>query len=200
MTINGINSANTQAIQKTKNDNIDKSKQSNEEIKNNGEIVDKFEKSDVKANATYEKPVYKRDEETIAKLKAKADQTHQNLKNLVETMLKKQGLTFRDLKIGGKDIKIDEETRLEAQKAIADGGPLSVENVSDDLVNFAKALSGGDKSKFDLLKGAIEKGFDAARKAFGGQLPDISQKTFERTMEKLEAWKNEGNETEKDLE
>ena len=203
MTINSINnSGNAQPIQKTKNDNIDKKQGLKQEVKTDQEIVDKFEKSDVKDEATYEKPVFKRDEETIAKLKAKADQTHQNLKNLVETMLKKQGLTFRDLKIGGKDIKIDEETRLEAQKAIDEGGPLSVENVSDDLVNFAKALSGGDKSKFDLLRGAIEKGFDAARKAFGGKLPEISQKTFDRTMEKLDAWKNEGteNEIKKDLE
>ena len=100
-------------------------------------------------------------------------------------------MTFKDLKADGPDIKINEETRLKAQKSIDEGGELSIENVSDRMVNFAKAISGGDKSKISILRDAIEKGFKEAEEAFGGELPEISYKTLERTMEKLDAWENE---------
>ena len=59
------------------------------------------------------------------------------------------------------------------------------------MVNFAKAISGGDKSKISILRDAIEKGFKEAEEAFGGVLPEISHKTLERTMEKLDDWEKE---------
>lgn len=195
MTINSIeNLVNAQPIKNIKNENIDKNKDIkniSSEVKNDKEIVDKFEKSQVEKDVTYGKPKFKRDENMIAKIQAEVDQVQANLKNLVKSLLEKQGMTFKDLKKDGADIKIDEETRLEAQKAIDEGGELSIENVSDRLVNFAKAISGGDKSKLELMRNSIEKGFKEAEKAFGGKLPDISHKTFERTMEKLDEWENE---------
>ena len=36
---------------------------------------------------------------------------------------------------------------------------------------------------------AIEKGFGQASKAWGGDLPDICQKTLEATREKMEEWR-----------
>ena len=195
MTINAINnSASANPVQTTKNENIDKNQSTNQEIKTDVEIIDKFEKSEVAKDATYQKPVFNRDEDTIARIKAEVDQAQSNLRNLVKRLLEKQGMTFNDLKIDGEDIKIDEETRIEAQKSIDEGGEFSVESVSDRMVDFAKAISGGDKSKIGLLRDAIEKGFKEAEKAFGGELPEISHKTLARTMEKLDAWENEGNE------
>ena len=61
---------------------------------------------------------------------------------------------------------------------------------SDTIVYFAKAISGGNKSKLDKLIAAIDKGFSEAGKALGG-LPEISMKTYDRIMEKLDVWKNE---------
>ena len=196
MTINSINNSGiTQLAQTNKNENIDKNKVKNEEGKTGNEtskeIVDKFEKTEIEKDPTYKKPVFKRDEETVAKIKAETDKAHENLRNLVKKLLEKQGMTFNDLKIDGLDIDIDDETRAEAQKAIDEGGPYSVESVSDRMVDFAKAISGGDKSKISLLRDAIQKGFDEAEKAFGGKLPEISYKTLERTMEKMDAWVNE---------
>lgn len=194
MSININTLTNSNPIQNTKDENI-KNKEKNEDIKETNkqgkEIVDKFEKSEVEVDATYKKPVFKRDEEMISKIKAEVDKAHENLRNLVKKLLAKQGMTFNDLKIDGPDIEIDDETRAEAQKAIDEGGAYSVESVSDRMVDFAKAISGGDKSKISLLRDAIQKGFDEAEKAFGGKLPDISYETLSRTMEKLDAWENE---------
>lgn len=83
-------------------------------------------------------------------------------------LLQKQGLSFEDVAQGEKPFVVDEETLLEAQAAVEEGGPFSPENVSDRIVEFAKAISSGDKSKFELLKGAIEEGFGAAAKALDG--------------------------------
>lgn len=194
MSINVNNLPVSNPVKNTRNENI-RDKEKNENIKETNkqekEIVDKFEKSEVQTETTYKKPQFKPDRETISSIKAEVDQIHQNLRNLVEKLLKKQGMTFNDLLIGDPDIEIDDETRAEAQKAIEEGGELSIENVSDRLVNFAKAIAGGDKSKISLMRDSIKQGFEEAEKAFGGKLPDISYQTLERAMEKLDAWENE---------
>lgn len=74
---------------------------------------------------------------------------------------------------------------------VADGGKYSAENLSDTFVQFAKNLSGGDASKADMLLDAVKKGFEIAERAWGGELPEISQRTYDLTIEKFEAWKNE---------
>ncbi|NLT47392.1 MAG: hypothetical protein GXX92_03155, partial [Clostridiales bacterium] len=52
-------------------------------------------------------------------------------------------------------------------------------------------ISGGDKSKFEELKGAIDQGFQAAREALGGYLPEICEETYRETMRKLVIWATE---------
>ena len=62
--------------------------------------------------------------------------------------------------------------------------------------DFAKALSGGDVSKADLLLDAFKKGYEEATGAWGKELPEISKKTYEAVEEKFAAWKNESGTTE----
>ncbi|OHW61573.1 hypothetical protein EUAN_20110 [Andreesenia angusta] len=159
-------------------------------------VKDKFEKSEAVADVTYKKPEYKPDENTIARIKAETEQIHSSLREMVKQLLERQGLTFKDIETAeanGEELKIeiDDETRVKAQEMIDEGGALSIESVSDRLVDFAKAISGGDKSKIGLLRDAINEGFKQAEEIFGGTLPEISHKTLARTMEKLDAWENE---------
>lgn len=142
-------------------------------------------------SGVYKKPTQQVDTNLIAKLKAESEQAHEQLRNLVKQLLERQGMSFNDVMSGEKEFVVDEQARLEAQAAIDEGGPSSPENVSDRIVDFAKAISGGDKSKFDLLKGAIQDGFNAARDALGGTLPDISEKTYDLVMQKLDQWMEE---------
>ena len=104
-------------------------------------------------------------------------------------MLKRQGKTLNLVKPGDL-VEVDEKARLEAQELIGPNGDLGAEAVSQRLVDFAIALSGGDKSKADTLKGAIEKGFKEAEKILG-ELPDLSKETYKLTMEKFDSWINE---------
>jgi len=85
---------------------------------------------------------------------------------------------------------VDPEISLQAQKDIADDGYWGVEQTSDRLVSFAIALSGGDTSKADLLIEAVKKGFEEAERIWGGKLPDISYKTLDAVIKKLEAWRD----------
>ncbi len=153
--------------------------------------TDKYTPSKEEKSITYKKPEHKVDQGMIDKLKAESEQHYRQLKELVRQLLERQGMTFSDLKSADVVVKVDEKTRAEAQKAISDDGPLSPENVSDRIVNFAKALANGDKSKIDTLTKAIKDGFQAAADILGGELPEISHKTFDLVMEKLDQWANE---------
>lgn len=153
--------------------------------------VDQYIPSENVPKAGYDKPTTKVDTVSIERLKAESEKAHENLMNLVRELLERQGISMKDAVSGKKEVVVDEQARLDAQAAIGEGGESSPEKVSDRIVDFAKAISGGDKSKFDLLKGAIEDGFNAAKEALGGTLPEISQKTFDMVMEKLNNWKEE---------
>ena len=134
---------------------------------------------------SYTRP--KTDADNIAKLRAESERAYGSLRQLVEQMLKRQGMTFRDIATE-KTVEVDETAHLEAQALIAEGGELSAEKVSDRIVEFAKSVSGRDKSKIGLLTDAIKKGFEAAASALGGELPEVSQRTYELVMEKLNVW------------
>lgn len=153
--------------------------------------VDTYTPSEKTKPIVYEKPTIKPDTKTIERLKAESEQHYQQLKELVKRLLEEQGYTMAEVESGSVTVEIDEETRLQAQAAISEGGEHSVEKVSDRLVEFAVAISGGDRSKLDTLKGAIEEGFRAAEEVFGGTLPEISYQTLEATMEKLDKWAEE---------
>ncbi len=131
-------------------------------------------------------------------MKADAEARTSQLRSLVEKMMLKQGQKVTGamdyltaLKNG--TLKVDDATRKQAQEDISENGYWGVEQTSDRLVSFAKALAGDDPSKADKLMAAIEKGFKQATKAWGDTLPDICGRTLEATREKMNAWKNSIN-------
>lgn len=142
----------------------------------------------------------------VAKLKADNDDRLSSLKSLVEQMFSKQGKTFAWANSSNMDIldnssfwnairtgdfTVDEETAAQAQADIAEDGYWGVNQTSDRLVDFAKAITGNDSSKIEEMRGAIQKGFEAATKLWGGELPEISQQTYDATMKKLDDWAEE---------
>ncbi|GFN35262.1 hypothetical protein [Tepidimicrobium xylanilyticum] len=128
------------------------------------------------------------DKITVDRLKKESQRTHASIRRIVENLLTRQGKAFHLLEKGDVII-VDDMARLEAQELIGPDGILGVEAVSQRIVDFAIAISGGDKSKLDTLKKAIDDGFKAAEKILG-ELPDISKETYNRIMEKLDAWES----------
>lgn len=146
------------------------------------------------------KTTYKQDTATVEKLKADAEARTAQLKSLVEKMMTKQGQTIGTADdmwkfLASGKFTVDAATKAQAQKDIAEDGYWGVEQTSDRIIDFAKALTGGDPDLIDKMQEAFEKGFGEATKSWGKKLPDISQRTYDAVMEKFQAWRNEANGT-----
>ena len=191
MSVNGITAStayesNTTANTKVNQGNKAEVKQQNVD-QSTAAVYEKQEQS------AEPKKVNQRDSATIERLLAEAEKRAQSLRDLVQRMLLKQGETVTEatdiygLLREGK-LEIDPETRAQPQKDIAEDGYWGVEQTSERLVSFAIALTGGDPDKADVMIGAVKKGFEEATQAWGGELPEISRRTLEATIKKLEAW------------
>lgn len=137
----------------------------------------------------------------IQKLKEDSEARISQLQGIVEKMMQKQGIAigcaddmWKFLAEG--DFTVSPETKAQAQADIADDGYWGVEQTSDRIVDFAKALSGGDASKADAMLEAFKKGFKEATSTWGKDLPDISQRTYDAVLRKFDEWKN-GTDTDK---
>lgn len=176
-------------ITNTNSINLLQSKESIKSLKENTAEKEKQTPAAIYEKSKPEDKGFVYDKVTIDQLKRDSEKQYENLKRMVEDLLKRQGKSFSEL-APQEVVKIDETTKAEAKKLVGPDGPLGIEAMSDKIVQFAKAISGGDKSKLETLKKAIDKGFAEAEKILG-KLPEISQKTYERIMEKLDMWENE---------
>lgn len=134
----------------------------------------------------------------IAQMKADTNNRVAQLRGIVEQMMSKQGVAIGKADdmwafLAGGNYTVSAETKAQAQQDISEDGYWGVKQTSDRIVDFAKALSGGDKSKAEELLNAFKKGFQQATKSWGKTLPEISQKTYDAVLEKFDAWVNEEN-------
>ncbi|MGE5342434.1 MAG: DUF5610 domain-containing protein [Candidatus Omnitrophota bacterium] len=197
MKVNPSNFANVYSAEQLKSKTIQlpNSQNSTDEDINDVGILKNYQLDSTNTNelaASYANPKLSMDGAAIERLMKETDAVGHSVKSLVTDLLDRQGVTLDQLMSGKvKDIKVDETARAEAEKMIGPGGELSPEKVSDRIVDFAKAISGGDKSKIDVIRKAIDQGFAEARHMLGGELPDISNKTYDLIQDKLNKWVNE---------
>lgn len=206
MSVNGITAAsgvdynaydagskNTAAATTAKSDTTAKAEET--AVKNDTGVV--YEKSS-ETQTDSSKKTYKPNTELVAKLKADADARTEQLRSLVQQLFTKQGNTYGIATgddmwkfLAGGNFTVDAATKAQAQADIADDGYWGVEQTSDRILDFAKALSGGDPDKIEELKNAFIKGFKQATGAWGKDLPDISGRTYNATIEKFDKWAEE---------
>jgi len=110
-----------------------------------------------------------------------------DLKDLIYRLLSRQGITL-EAAMAGEPVEIDGGTRAEAQALIAEDGYWGVEQTSERIFQMAVANAGEDADKLDQIISAIDSGFEMAKDALGGSLPEISLNTYDAVMEKLDAW------------
>lgn len=147
----------------------------------------------------YEKSSVKDTDRTaiINQMKADQDAHMQTLQNLVSTMMGQQANAFGAATdmwkfLASGNFTVDAATKAQAQEDISENGYWGVEKTSERILDFAKALSGGDVSKAETLRAAFIKGYKQAMGEWGRDLPDISSKTYDAVMEKFDKWINEG--------
>lgn len=145
---------------------------------------------------------YKTNMNLINQLKADAEARTSQLRSLVEEMMSKQGSTFATAKSGDSDdiwkflakgdFTVDAAAKAKAQEEISENGYWGVKQTSERILSFAKALTGGDPSKIEEMRAAFEKGFSQATKAWGQDLPSISNDTYDAVMAGFDKWAEEG--------
>ena len=68
---------------------------------------------------------------------------------------------------------VDAKTKAEAEAAISEDGFWGVKQTSQRIFDFAAALAGDDVETMKKMQAAVEKGFEQAGAAWGGELPSI---------------------------
>jgi len=147
------------------------------------------------------KKTYKQNTELVSKLKADAQERTSQLRNLVQQLITKQGNAFGIANndnsmwkfLASGNFTVDAKTKAQAQADIAEDGYWGVKQTSDRIIDFAKALSGGDPDKIEDMKKAFIKGYKQATGAWGkgNKMPGITGETYDAVMKKFDQWEEE---------
>ena len=120
----------------------------------------------------------------VQQLKADQENRQNQLISLVESMLSKQTTSYAQansiwdiLRTG--NFTVDAATKAQAQADIAEDGYYGVKQTSERMFQFAMALAGDDVDKMKEMQEAMQKGYKQAEKTWGGELPEICQKTMD---------------------
>ncbi len=116
----------------------------------------------------------------VSSLKADLDNQMSRFTNMMVQNFQKQGITFGQAQgddfwrmMASGNYTVDAKTKAEAQEAISEDGYWGVKQTSQRIFDFAKAVAGDDVEKMKKMQAAVEKGFEQAGAAWGGDLPSI---------------------------
>jgi len=94
-------------------------------------------------------------------------------------------MTLKDIGYTGKPIL--ELTQQEAEDLVSEDGFFGIKKTSQRVADFAITLAGYNLENLAKVREGVVKGFEEAKKMFGGELPEISYKTQERTLALIDA-------------
>ena len=139
------------------------------------------------------KKTYTQNTALVNQLKQDAENRMNTFKKMIADMMSKQAGTYGTAMddamwkfLAKGDFTVDAATKAQAQADIAEDGYWGVEQTSSRIIDFAVALTGGDPDKVEEMREAFKKGFKQAEKTWGGELPEISQKTYDAVMKKFD--------------
>lgn len=197
MSVNGITGISTKDVYSSYNKT---SKQTQQAAKDGNQ-------SQANAGVVYEstvtkEAVTKKDNSAIVKqMQQDLEMRTQQLQNIVTEMLTKQAgasKQFNDIwsLLASGDFTVDQATADKAKEEISEDGYWGVNQTSDRIIDFAVALCNGDETKLGEMKAAFEKGFGKAEEIWGGELPEISYKTYDSVMSKFDELMNKDGSSE----
>lgn len=105
-------------------------------------------------------------------------------KNSFETQYKEFQTFLKDIGYEGKPIA--ELSQDEAAQLVAEDGFFGVEQTSNRISDFVINSSGGDEKLMRAGREGMFLGFQQAQEMWGGELPEISQKTMQEAIEKVD--------------
>ena len=194
MSLSGIGSNNVTDLYA-----VEAEKKESTASKNDTSKVDpsKTENKNENSAAVYDKTKLSADDRKaiVAQLKADQEKRQSQLTDLVHNMMNTQTNTFGQANniwqfLSKGNYTVDADTQKKAQEAISEDGYWGVKQTSDRIVSFATALAGNDSKQLEKMRDAFLKGYKQAEKTWGGKLPEISQKTYDAVLEKLDKLMN----------
>ena len=180
------------AIQAYQQTNSGKSTQVSKDSSKEGRVLMKTEAGTLVQGspaAVYEKS------DLITQLQNDAEARKTQLTDMVKNAISVQaGISVGDDDVwkflASGNFTVTEAAKKQAQELISEDGYYGVEQTSERILQFAKALSGGDTSKAETLLNAFKKGYEQATGAWGKELPDICKQTYDKVIEKFNNWTN----------
>ncbi|MDD6055533.1 MAG: hydrogenase-4 component G [Helicobacteraceae bacterium] len=94
------------------------------------------------------------------------------------------GLDLKEIGYSGKPLQ--DLTQEEAQQLISEDGFFGITQTSNRIADFVLMGAGDDIEKLKAGREGIITGYNQAEKAWGDTLPEISQKTLEKALEKID--------------
>ncbi|MAD42591.1 MAG: hypothetical protein CL623_09395 [Arcobacter sp.] len=95
------------------------------------------------------------------------------------------GLSLESIGYEGK--ALSELTQGEAQDLVSEGGFFGIDETSARVTSFVLNMTGDNLEALQQSREGLVEGFEQAQKLFGGELPDISVKTQEKSLEVIDA-------------
>ena len=136
----------------------------------------------------------------VKSLKADLDNQMNRFIDMMTGVFSKQGFTAKTAQndsfwrmFSSGNLNVDMETKKAAQEAISEDGYWGVKQTSERIFKMAQALAGDDPEKMKEMQAAVEKGYKAAGKAWGGDLPEIAGQTIDAVNKMFESYFNPGD-------
>ena len=137
----------------------------------------------------------------VKSLKADLDNQMNRFIDMMTGVFTKQGFTAKTAEddsfwrmFSSGNLNVDLETKQAAQEAISEDGYWGVKQTSERIFKMAQALAGDDPEKLKEMQAAVEKGYKAAGKAWGKELPEIAGQTIDAVNGMFENYFNPGEE------
>lgn len=131
-------------------------------------------------------------------LRSYQDQLNQSFTKMVNDIVSNQANQGKKAAKGGlkdffSNLTVTPEQKLAAQQAIGEDGEWGVNAVATRIMDMCVALSGGDSSKIEEMRAAVDKGFKQAMGDWGGSLPSICSQTHDEINKRFDYWKETGS-------
>lgn len=158
-------------------------------------VYEKTSEDDKKSTYSVNRMSAKERSALVDKLKADQEARQKQLTSLVQKMMSGQAGSFGIANndedsiwrfLAGGKFTVDAATKAQAQEDISENGYYGVKQTSERLFDFASALAGDDVEQMKKMQAAIEKGYKAATKSWGKELPSICKDTLDATNKLFE--------------
>lgn len=160
-------------------------KPADEAVKENVDTYVPEDKNKVEEDAG---TTYKPNAALVKAMKDEQAANQQKFIDMMKSMLNKQGKVFGE----STDYTVSAEVQAAAKEAISEDGYWGVKQTSERIFKMAQALAGDDPEKMKEMQEAVKKGYEAAGKAWGGDLPEIAGQTLDAVNGMFDAYFNGG--------